>query len=593
MKFYRDHNLLLKMIKCWKGDCEKSSRFVCECAERLCDEHIIHHKGLGKGHVCKEIMIGVGKNEIVYLKAKLITVIKSFQKAKENYISDFKAAQIILMKLYNEKLKQTNDEISKAIKNLKNLSNADYILSEYSEDCKAYFSYNYTLDPSYTPITEKTNPIDSFLNKSYIKVLKNISNPLIPLASKLQSLKYYRIFPEFHKERISSLALSKDQKILATGSADFSIKLWDTSTYLCISELLYHQDCINSLHISYNNQTLLSASGDRTISIWDLKTNTQQHIFQGHSDWVHCVIATKDLTNIFSGSKDTTIRVWDFVTKTYKGVLLGHKSWVNDLVLIQNDTILLSGSGDLTIKAWNILTLTCQGTLTGHTGYLQCIVISPNEQCLASGDTSGMIRLWNIKDNPQVNNFAIMHKKVIFGLSFSSDGGYLASSSGDFTVVIWHLQSRKPVKYWHVGRIFPRNLSFLYDKSLVVGMEDGSVKMFSLQGSSQKARNFKAHLGPVTTLSFPGNETFVITQSSNFQVKIWNFYNKSYLGSLKNHNLPIIKSYICPLNKHIFTQDTSLHIRIFILPDKTPKHLISSIEIPKYISLFPGLNDFL
>jgi WD40 repeat protein len=204
-----------------------------------------------------------------------------------------------------------------------------------------------------------------------------------------------------------------------------------------------------------------------------------------------------------------------------------------------------------------------------------------------------MIRLWNIIDNPQVNNFTLMHKKIVFGLSFTSDGGYLASSSADFTVVIWHLPSRKPVKYWHVGRVFPRNLSFLYDKSLVVGMEDGSVKMFSLQSSSQKARNFKAHIGQVTNVSFPGNSSFVMTQSSDFKAKIWDFYKKSYLGSLKNHNLPIVKSYICPLNQNIITQDTSFNIRIFILPDKTPKHLISPTEILNYISKFPGLNNFL
>ncbi|OMJ95401.1 hypothetical protein SteCoe_1156 [Stentor coeruleus] len=581
------------MIKCGKEDCDNRPMFICECNKKLCDEHTLQHRKLGKGHICKEIMLGVGKNEIAYLKAKLVDLIGTYQKAKENYISDFKVTQTILMKLYNEKLKQTNDEICKAVTSLKNLTNSEYILSENTENYKEYFSYNYTLDPSYEPIDEKTNIIESLLSKSCIKVIKNPSNPLDSLASQLQSLKSFNVFPEFHKGKITSLTLSKDQEILATGSVDFSIKLWDTSTFLCISELLFHQDCINSLHISHNNQILLSASGDKTVSLWNLKTNTQQGILQGHADWVHCVVATKNLDIIFSGSKDTTIRVWDLVTKACKGVLIGHKSWVNDLALIQNDRILLSGSGDLTIKAWNISILACQGTITGHTGYLQCIAISSNEQCLASGDTSGMIKLWNIIDNPQVNNFTLMHKKVVFGLSFTSDGGYLASSSGDFTVVIWHLQSRKPVKYWNLGRVFPRNLSFLHDNSLVVGMENGSVKMFSLKNTSQKSKNFKAHIGPVTSMSFPRNEAFVITQSSNSQVKIWKYYEKKYVGSLKNHSLPIVKSYICPLNHYIITQDTSLVIRIFKLPDKMPKHLISSIEISKFISEFPGLNDFL
>ncbi|NEQ11998.1 MAG: hypothetical protein F6K37_40910, partial [Moorea sp. SIO4E2] len=73
-----------------------------------------------------------------------------------------------------------------------------------------------------------------------------------------------------HTGAIFSLAISPDNRILASGSHDGTIKLWDISTGTLVTTLNGHTGPITTLAFSPDNQTLASGSFDRTIKIWKL-----------------------------------------------------------------------------------------------------------------------------------------------------------------------------------------------------------------------------------------------------------------------------------------------------------------------------------
>lgn len=68
----------------------------------------------------------------------------------------------------------------------------------------------------------------------------------------------------------SEIAFSPDDTRLASGSKDFTVRLWNTETGSCISGSLqgniYH---VPTVVFSPNDQWIASASKDNTISIWD------------------------------------------------------------------------------------------------------------------------------------------------------------------------------------------------------------------------------------------------------------------------------------------------------------------------------------
>ena len=73
-----------------------------------------------------------------------------------------------------------------------------------------------------------------------------------------------------HDEGINSLCMSSDT-ILASGSRDNTIRLWDISSDTCISKLTGNMGQVNAICFSNNNSVLISAGDAGRIQLWDYK----------------------------------------------------------------------------------------------------------------------------------------------------------------------------------------------------------------------------------------------------------------------------------------------------------------------------------
>ncbi|KAH2148396.1 hypothetical protein KXW33_005324, partial [Aspergillus fumigatus] len=82
-----------------------------------------------------------------------------------------------------------------------------------------------------------------------------------------------------------SVAFSQDGQLLASGSDDKTIKLWDPTTGALKHTLVGHSDSILSVAFSQDGQFLASGSDDETIKLWDPTTGNLKHTLEGHSDW--------------------------------------------------------------------------------------------------------------------------------------------------------------------------------------------------------------------------------------------------------------------------------------------------------------------
>jgi len=111
---------------------------------------------------------------------------------------------------------------------------------------------------------------------------------------------------------ITSVALSHDNRHLATGCADGFVGVWCVDGDFLIS-LNGHEAAIKSLKFSPNGD-LVSASEDCSIRLWGFETGDCLRIFTGHSNSVIHASFSNDGQQIISASKDGTIRFWDVKT---------------------------------------------------------------------------------------------------------------------------------------------------------------------------------------------------------------------------------------------------------------------------------------
>ena len=157
-----------------------------------------------------------------------------------------------------------------------------------------------------------------------------------------------------HHRDVRSVSFSPDGQVLASGSYDKTIKLWDVDSRREIATLTGHRDTVRSVSFSPDGQVLASGSFDDTIKLWDVDSRREIATLTGHSSWVRSVSFSPDGQVLASGSDDDTIKLWDVGSRREIATLKGHRRGVLSVSFSPDGQVLASGSWDDTIKLWDV-----------------------------------------------------------------------------------------------------------------------------------------------------------------------------------------------------------------------------------------------
>ena len=282
--------------------------------------------------------------------------------------------------------------------------------------------------------------------REFIGMLKDIEKDEGKIQNKikeeLKSKKEIKIDFELYKTlqgqigSIRSVAFSPDGEILASGSGDETIKLWEISTGKLLKTLKGHISLVESLAFSPDGEILASGSSDETIKLWEISTGKLLKTLKGHSHYVKSVAFSPNGEILASGSSDKTIKLWEISKGKLLKTLERHSDYVNSVSFSPDGEILASGSDDKTIKLWEINTGKLLKTLEGHFDWVWSVAFSPDGEIIASGSSDETTNLWEISTGKLLKTLE-EHSDVVLSVAFSPDGEILASGSKDGTIKLW------------------------------------------------------------------------------------------------------------------------------------------------------------
>jgi WD40 repeat protein len=178
------------------------------------------------------------------------------------------------------------------------------------------------------------------------------------------------------------LAFSPDGKTLATSGRDIAtdtpaVKVWDLAAGKVRHTLLGHRDFIQSVAFEPSGTVLASGSADQTVRLWDAATGRQLHVLKGEQGDVYDVAFSP--SSIWLGEAAGSLGL-------SKGLVLAscHYNFPD-----ADDT-------PRVVTLWEPLRGQEIATFKGHMGTVTSLTFSPRNGQLASASFDGTVRIWDL-----------------------------------------------------------------------------------------------------------------------------------------------------------------------------------------------------
>ena len=280
-----------------------------------------------------------------------------------------------------------------------------------------------------------------------------------------------------HATHVYDVAFSPDSQVLASGSADNTVIVWDITKSGRrgggkIARLRGHSNLVRSIVFSPGGDTLISGAEDNTVKRWRMSEATRQDtVYLGNGTFSSAF--STDGKYLVVGLFDGTLRLLDAPAESVLHQFAALGSPVERVALSRDGKTLActTSSGSLTfwdpfggkqlkrlerqddeafsaafsptdnslavggdkVELWNLETGKLIYALPGHADSVRALAFSPDGRVLASGSNDGMVLLWDTSSAQKTHTLE-GHQDRIRGLAFSADGELLASASQDCSV---------------------------------------------------------------------------------------------------------------------------------------------------------------
>lgn len=351
-----------------------------------------------------------------------------------------------------------------------------------------------------------------------------------------------------HRSAVLSVAFAPDNKMVASGSLDKTIRLWEPfsqkGVYVAGKELQIlkgHDGGVTSLSFSPDGKLLASSSQDQTVRLWDVATGEQLRLLQGHTAAVRVIAFSPDGKLLASGGDDWSLRLWDAANGKPHGEPHRHRAPVLSVAFSPDGKLLASGGNakESTIRLWDVATGAERSVGEGHTGWVGTLRLSSDGQTLMSASADGSIRRWEVATSKPMGHFSARQSRGK-AVAFAPDGKTVATAGSDKCLYLWDVASGRQLRRFsgHEGEAttiaFSRN-----GKTLFSASRDKTVRLWDVADGRELRRLAEPLADVVGAFGIaPDGETF-LTGGRDGGVLAWELSSGKHLATLRPVRGPV------------------------------------------------------
>lgn len=235
---------------------------------------------------------------------------------------------------------------------------------------------------------------------------------------------------------VYGVAVSGDGSLIATGSTDALVRVYDGQTGDLLHTLQRHTSGVATVAMAPDGSRLASGGVDRTVQLWDPRSGERIGGQRISAEPSQLVFAPDGSRFAGVGYYSAVGHIWEAGGGGPLGEIGGHNTRLRSVTWSQDGRWLASGDGDGVVVLRDADSGETILTLDAVTDTAAAVAISPDGTQLAVGSGRGVIALYDIATQTLTSSWGA-HSGQVTSLIYTPDGSLLISAGVDEVVRFW------------------------------------------------------------------------------------------------------------------------------------------------------------